>query len=265
MRIKIPAQTKRSITKKAVERDINPNSQIISDLHKDISNNLILIAEDKTGKKKVYQALAVNVDDKKYFSPLANPIHLFLSTAIEMYELSETRKLKNFPKCGEKDKNSNLFLLKFDPGYTHECYNDFIKARITSIIMLVSALESFMNQIIPNDFECTVISNGKERSFKSKEEIESPKAYFKLKIEQIIPKAINQESFWKSKEDDLVIIHSLYEQRKTFIHLKTQSEDESLRYSIAFEKMIEFNLLKAINATINFMNLVEENFIEIEK
>ena len=234
----------------------------MSDLHQDISNNLILIAEHKTGEKKVYQSLTVNVNDKKYFSALANPVHLFLSTAIEMYELSEIRKLKNFPKCGKKDNNVDLFLLPFEAGYTHECYNDFIKARITSIIMLVSAIESFMNQQLTLDFKYH--TKGKKSKEYDIEAIEK-KIFFKEKIEDVLPKSIKREDFWETEKDTLKVLLNLYEQRKTFIHLKTHSEDELSRYSIAFEQMIEFNLLEAINSTINFMNLVEENFIEIEK
>lgn len=261
MKIKIPAQAKKTITNEALSRDIKPVTKEITDLHQDISNNLILIAEHKTGEKKVYQSLAVNVDDKKYFSALANPIHLFLSTAIEMYELSEIRKSINFPKCGKKDINSDLFLLDFDAGFTHECYNDFIKARITSIIMLVSSIESFINQQLTPDFKYH--TNGKKSKEYDVEAIEK-KIFFKEKIEDVLPKAIKREDFWEKEKVTLKVLHNLYEQRKTFIHLKTHSEDELLRYSIAFEKMIEFDLLEAINSTINFMNLVEENFIEIE-
>ncbi|MBW6483788.1 MAG: hypothetical protein K0B10_12100 [Vicingaceae bacterium] len=261
MKIKIPAQAKKTIPNDALNRDVKPITKEITDLHKDISNNLILIVGHKTGEKKVYQSLAVNVNDKKYFSVLANPIHLFLSTAIEMYELSEIRKSINFPKCGKKDNNSNLFLLEFEPGYTHECYNDFIKARITSIIMLVSAIESFMNQQLTLDFKYQ--TKGKKSKEFDIETIEK-KIFFKEKIEDVLPKAIKREGFWKTEKDTLKVLHNLYEQRKTFIHLKTHSEDELLRYSIAFEKMIEFDLLEAINYTIKFMNLVEENFIEVE-
>lgn len=261
MKIKIPAQTNKNITNEAFKRDVVGNSQKLTNSSQEISNNLILIAKHKSGEKKIYQSLTVNVDEKKYFSALANPIHLFLSTAIEMYELSEIKKSINFPQCGKKDNNSNLFLLEFNPGYTHECYNDFIKARITSIIMLVSSIESFVNQQLTPDFK--YYTKGKKSKEYDVEAIEK-KIFFKEKIEDVLPKAINRENFWKKEKVTLKVLHNLYEQRKTFIHLKTHSEDELLRYSIAFEKMIEFDLLEAINSTISFMNLVEDNFIEVE-
>jgi len=261
MKIKIPAQTKKPITNEAYERDVKANSQKSPESLQEVSGNIILVAEYETGEKLIYQSLTVDVNERKYFSVLANPIHLFLSTAIEMYELSEKRKSINFPECGKKDKNSNLFLLEFESGYTHECYNDFIKARITSIIMLVSAIESFMNQQLPLDFK--YYTKGKKSKEYDIEAIEK-RIFFKEKIEDVLPKAINREDFWKEEKGTLNILHNLYEQRKTFIHLKTNSEDELLRYSDAFEKMIAFDLKEAINSTIKFMNLVKDNFIEVE-
>ena len=125
MTIKIPAQTKTTITDECLNRDVRPIVKKIENLNQDISSNMYLLAEYQTGEKKIYQSLPINVNGKKYFSTLANPVHLFLSTAIEMYEFSEIRKLQNFPKCGKKDKNQDLYLLEFEAGYTHECYNDF--------------------------------------------------------------------------------------------------------------------------------------------
>ncbi len=264
MKIKVPAQSRRHITDIVFQRNIKEDSQVGDSLNSSTSN-FISIVEHETGEKIVYQFLSVDVDNEKYLSALANPVHLFLSTAIEMYELSENRR-KDFPKYSKEDKDSNLFLLDFNAGYTNEYYNNFFKARITSMIMLVSALESFMNQIIPNNFECTIVNNkGEEILFKNKKEIESSKASFKLKIEQIIPKAINQGHFWDSEKDDLKkTLLNLYKQRTIFIHLKTQTEDEWSRYSTAFEKMLKFDLKKAIDFSIRFMNFINENFVEIE-
>ena len=261
MKIKIPAQTHRNITNEAFERDVKTNSQVGNIKTFPKSDNLIGIAEYKDGTKKVYQMLSIKVGDKKYISALASPTHLFLSAAIELYQLSEIRKFENFPKCGKKLKDSDLHCLDFEPGYTHECYNDFLKARITSIIMLVSALENFMNQQIPVDFKYH--TKGKKPKEYDVYAIEK-KVFFKEKMEDVLPKALKQEDLWETRTEDLKVLLELYEQRKAFIHLKTKSEEEWNRYSDVFSSMLEFNILEAINTTISFMNSVNENFVEVE-
>ena len=265
MKIKIPSQSHTVITNEAFERDVEGNSTIGNNDNAPESNEWIGVMEFDDGTKGVYEFLPIRIGDSKYFSSLGSPTHLFLSTAIEMNQIAEERKYHNFPECGTKSSNSNIHLLKFEKGFTHECYNDYLKARITSIVMLVTALENFMNQVIPADFSCTLTINGKPIEFKTKKEIESPKAYFKLKIERIIPLAIKQENFWEMRKIDLDLLLELYELRKVFIHLKTKSDEEWKRYLGDFAKMIEFDISKAIDTTIRFMNAVEKNFIVIEE
>lgn len=129
--------------------------------------------------------------------------------------------------------------------------------------MLVSALESFMNQIIPNNFAYTKKDKNGQKNY-NHTKIENGIS-FKEKLEFVVPLAINQENFWKARCKDLDIINELYNHRKNMIHLKTKSKNELERYSEVFSEMLAFDLLKAINATINIFNSIEDNFVEIEE
>jgi len=262
MKIKIPAQTKLNITESAFH-DVKENTK--NEYNNVISgkNKFIAVAEHHTGEKKVYQMLGIDHEGKKYVSVLPSPTHLFLTTAVELFELSEKRKSIDFNECSKKDKNSNLYLLDFNAGYTHECYTDYLKARIASIIMLISSLENFMNQKIPDDFIYERLEKGKFKRYNHKK-IEAHIS-FKEKLEHILPKAINNLTFWESRDEELEIIFNLYNQRKIFIHLKTNSEEEWKMYSEPFEKMISFDLLNAIKTIINTVNAIEENFFEEEE
>jgi len=261
MKIKIPAQTKLNIAESAL-RDVKENTRNDYNEFKSGNNKFIAVAKHHTGGKKVYQMLGIDHEGKKYVSVLPSPTHLFLTTAIELFELSEKRKSIDFIECAKKDKNSNLFLLDFNAGYTHECYTDYLKARIASIIMLISSLENFMNQKIPNDFVYEKYEKGKLKRYNHKK-IEAHIS-FREKLEFIIPKTINNLTFWETKTEELEIIFKLYDQRKTFIHLKTNSEEEWKMYSESFDKMISFDLLKAIKTIINTVNAIEKDFFEKE-
>ncbi len=263
MKIKIPAQISLNITDEAFNRDVKSNSMKGSAQDFQESKNLIAIYEHSESNRKVYQMLDVESKGNKYVSALPSPTHLFLTSAIELFELSEYRKLKDFPECSTPMNESNLFLLNFEPGYTHECYTDYIKARISCIILLVSTIENFMNQVIPNDFifEREEKSELKRYNKKKIERVIS----FKDKLEQVIPKAIKNEDFWTTRNIELSNILTLYQHRKEFIHLKTKSEDEWKRYSDVFRSMLDFDLLRAINTVISIINQIEDDFIEFEQ
>lgn len=262
MKIKIRAQTFLKITEEAFIRDVKAKSEKGKNYDLSKSNTFIAILEQSNGHKRVYQMMGIEHNGKHYISALPSPPHLYLTTAIELYELAESRKLENFPKCGKNNNDSNLYLLEFEPGYTHECYTDYIKARIASIIMLVSTVENFMNQVIPIDFVFEKIENKKAKRY-NHEKIENDIS-FKCKLEQVLPLAINQPNFWFNKSKELKVVNELYRHRKEFIHLKTKSEVEWKRYSNAFSDMLKFDLLKAINTIINIINEIEENFFEVK-
>lgn len=261
MKIKIPAQTKLNVSENVL-RDVKENTRSEQNKFTNGKNKFIAVAEHHTGEKKFYQMLGIDYEGRKYVSVLPSPTHLFITTAIELFEISEKRKSIDFKECGKKDKNSNLYLLDFNAGYTHECYTDYLKARIASIIMLISSLENFMNQKIPDNFIYEKFEKGKLKKYNHKK-IEASIS-FKEKLEQILPIAINNLTFWGNKKRELEIIFKLYDQRKTFIHLKTNSEKEWKMYSESFDKMISFDLSEAINTIINTVNSIEKDFFEIE-
>jgi hypothetical protein len=67
-----------------------------------------------------------------------------------MFELSEKKQIE-FKNCGKK-YGKEMYLLDIEEDEAHERYNNYIKYRSSSIIMLVSSIEAFLNHIIPNDF-----------------------------------------------------------------------------------------------------------------
>lgn len=136
MKIKIPPYPNFKITEQAFNRDVVSNSVSKSD-SQGLSNQLVMITEFKTGERRVIKARPVKYLNQLFVTAFPNPVHLFLSVAIEHYNHSETIKETNFPKCGKKI-GDDIFILDIEENGTHDCYNHYIKYRASSIIMLVS-------------------------------------------------------------------------------------------------------------------------------
>jgi hypothetical protein len=130
--------------------------------------------------------------------------------------------------------------------------------------MIVSAIEAYLNHIIPNDFVYQTIRNNKTVEF-NKDAIESSKISFKEKLNYIIPQWLRDDSFWHRNLTEKENILKLYENRKNIVHLKTNSQDDFERYFFVIDKMLDLDISASINSTIKFMNLATKNFIEIDK
>ena len=260
MTIKIPPYPNYKISSSGIS-NIKSNS-IKKEDSNGLSNQLICIGEFKDGEKKVFRSRPIRHLDKLYFSAFPNPVHLFLSSGIEHFNNSEEIKSTNFPKCG-KQMGNDLFLLDIESNGTHKCHNNYIKDRCSSIVMLVSSLEAFMNHIIPNDFVYKTTRKNNPVEF-DKIQIESPKVSFKEKLEEVIPQVTDSIVFWNGLSDELKDLSTLYNTRKKIIHLKTNAEDDFSAYFNEIDEMLELDLHSIIQSIIVFMNKVKVDFIEFE-
>ncbi|MBF0598431.1 hypothetical protein [Faecalibacter rhinopitheci] len=255
MNIKIPPYPNFIIKNKTLEANPIPIENKSS--FDGLSNQLIMMVPFNESEQRVLRTRAILHQGINYISALPNPVHLFLTLGIENYNLSENIKFSKFPKCG-KQMGDDLFILPIEENGTHQCYNDYIKYRTSSIIMLVSSLEAFINHILPNDF----IYETEKKKF-TKIEIESPKVNFKDKIEKVIPQFLKDEKFWDNHIEIKLSIDKLYQTRKNLIHLKTNAEDDFSAYFQIIDEMLDFNISNSIDSLISFMNLTKSNFIEL--
>ncbi|MDX1774016.1 hypothetical protein [Oceanihabitans sediminis] len=265
MNIKIPPYPNFLITKEAIT-DVRNKSVKKTD-STELTNQLVMVVKFKTGEERVIRSRPVRYLNNLYVAPFPNPVHLFLSVAIEHFNQSEKIKEMNFPKCGKK-MGDDIYFLDIEENGTHECYNHYIKYRSSSIVMLVSSLEAFLNHVIPNDFKYKTIrkKNGIDREFNiNKKKIESGSVSFREKLEKIIPNITLKQSFWEELIEEKESILRLYNNRKNNIHLKTNAEDDLKVYFDAIDKMLDLNIEESINSTINFMNKVKTDFIMYDK
>lgn len=261
LKIKVPPYPNFEISENAHQRDVVEGS-IQANKDDTVPNKIIMVVEFKTGEKKVIRARPVKYQNNTFISVFPNPIHIFLSTSIEQYNYSQSIKETSFLKYG-KQVGSNTYLLDFLVNETNSCYNDYIKYRVSSIILLVSSLEAFLNHIISNDFIYRTIRNGEDKLF-SKEDIESTKISFSEKMINVIPQWLNQPNFWDEKNDIKETLLLLYKNRKNIIHLKTNTQNDFERYFDSINEMLELDIFSSINSSIDFMNLVSKNFVEFD-
>lgn len=261
MKIKIPPYPNYEITERAFNEVVDSKSVKMTDSSV-LSNQLVLIAPFKTGEKRVIKARPVKYNNKLYVTAFPNPIHIFLSLAIEHFNFSEQIKQNNFPKCG-KPYGKDVYLLDIEENGTHDCYNRYIKYRVSSIIMIVSSIEAFLNHIIPNDFVYKTIKRNREVEF-DKIAIESPKISFKEKLIQILPLVAKPSFSWNNLVNEKSNILELYKNRRNLIHLKTNASDDFEMYFDTIDEMLDLDIHASIDSTIKVINSAKENFIEFE-
>lgn len=75
--------------------------------------------------------------------------------------------------------------------------------------MIVSAIEAYLNHIIPNDFVYRTIRKTKTMEF-NKDAIESSKISFIEKLNDIIPQWLRDYSFWQRNLTEKENILKLY-------------------------------------------------------
>jgi hypothetical protein len=264
--IKVKPYPNYKITEECVARDIEPNAKPVKTatlkeqkkiLNFDIPKVAILKFNGEKEQRVCRFGPLIESKGKSYFSVFPNPVHLFLDTAINAFKTSEKIKSENFIACGAKGKKvENFILLDIDKGETHECYNEFLKQRMTSIAMLTTSVEAFLNYSIPNTYVHSA-SNGEAYN---KERIENMR--FKDKLKDVLPLSLSRPDFWNNKDTVKSMITELYAIRNSLIHLKTNASEDFEAYFDEINKMTKFDLELAINTVINFMNYTEPDFAQ---
>jgi hypothetical protein len=260
MKIKIPPYPNLRIDETAY-KNVTDKAVVAND-SRPLSNKLLMLAEYKTGEKRLLHSHSVKHNQNTYFSVFPNPVHLFLSSAIENYEFSEQIKATNFPKCGKK-AGENLYALDAEENDTHSCYNSFLRNRCSSIIMLVSSIEAFLNHIIPNDFVYQRITKKGTTNF-DKIKIESSAINFKEKLDQVIKQYLESKKYNVNFNEEIKIISDLNRIRNSIIHLKTNAENDISVYFDDIDIMLSFDLENGIQTVINYMNKVKQGFVNTE-
>jgi hypothetical protein len=248
-----------------------PNSEISEDFHTQIKNSsasisaneslsqsglldeLSMIAEFKDGNKRLLRGnIVTNNCGEKFISVSPHPIHIYLDTVLENYYKSEQIKNNSFINCAKKanKKMGDVMLLDIDTDSTHHCYNEFIKCKMNSIVMLTTAMEGFFNSLMPNNY-IYITSTGKQKDrdwSQNKARLEADK------IDNMIPEFIGEGDYWTVRSDERKKITEIYKLRNDLIHLKSEGINHIENYSKVIKNVIGINLYDYITSIINTLN-----------
>lgn len=220
-----------------------------------LSNELVVYLPDK---KLFFKSRTIKINNLTFVAPFPNPIHLLIFTSIENYNDSVST-LNKFENC-ENQKSKNVILLELNNSNTSTVFNDFVRYRIISIVTIINAMEVFLNQIIPGEFEYHTIEKGIKKVY-NKKSVESSKISFKEKLTSVIDQFKKGTDFVLKNSDLIETILETYRIRKDIVHLKTNSETKLGLYWETIGKILEFDIALAIENTIKYINNVEKDFI----
>jgi len=213
------------------------------------SNTLVIVFEEPPQMNFYTPVIYKN---ELYAAFLPNPIHLFFAQAIE-HANSVDKAMKLFPKSIEQKLNpeskGEFNIIKSD------IYNYYLIYKISSITSLIMAVESFVNLIIPDNYEF----NDLDKKFK-KADIE--RFYnLKEKITRVIPEIINISNLneYQKLYSKVIEVNLL---RNEFIHLKTKRDEKNGDPFIDhFESLINLDLNEKINDVKNFINFLRLDYL----
>lgn len=196
---------------------------------------------------------------KKYYgAKIPKPSSLFLGQSIE-FEKKASELLNLFPKFVEltisENPNPNINPNKNNVYIVREKeYYQFLMYKISSITALISSVECFINEVIPESFT----TENKKKEIVDKEKIER-QWNLKSKLKTIIPK-IKKIVDLKDYEIKANKFLELSKIRNEFTHLKTKLNDKNMDPFLGhFEELINLNLKENILQTQKFLKIIENS------
>ena len=178
---------------------------------------------------------------KKFLIPEINPTTIFYSNAVMSH-----KKLVSFrEELFEKSPTTNDYRKPINPN----TFGNFFQLATNCLTNMQSALESFANRQIPDEYEFIDV-NGDEFE---------PSVFHKL--DSALPKIHNRRFKSKFKKDNYTI-RKLIELRNEIVHLKPIEKDTNTQYKIVYRRLLKFDFTRAIKSVRKLINFYEPDLIE---
>ncbi len=193
-----------------------------------------------------YGAFVHKIDGREYLFPIPDPTLIYFHNAQIHLEIIK-RERKNL-----------LTALDIEKGLSETGINQifsFYGAVSNFVINLFTALESFINQRIPDDFNYVLVSKKSTISYNKKQIMES--LQFDEKLKEVLPKAtgkiINTTSPKFQRINELKIF------RDSIVHTKPGTSNT--KYDELIKKAIKFNYRESLEAVADVMNTFKKDYI----
>ena len=235
----------KDMQKKGYDVSVLDNNFTNTKLLKD-KNNVVLI---ETIDNETYGGFIHKLNGKNYVLPIPDPTLIYFNNAQESIRKIENQKNKLLKKL-DLDNES------LSESAMNELYS-FYGTTSGFVIFLFTSIESFINQMINEDFVYKKILNNKTELY-NKTQIQN-NIDFKTKIKEILPRALGKDFFNKSTPTNQ-LIWNLKDYRNDIIHTKPQDNDY-LKYQELIKKSLNFKYENTLDAVAKFMNFYKPGYI----
>lgn len=205
--------------------------------------NGTIIATSKGEKQYISTQVVGSRDRNKIFTfPEPNPICIYYNSANR--HLQQSYILKN--KFYQEEQH-------FDAEHHYDNFIKYYQETSEGISLLSTAIEGFINQLLPNEIEIEI-----NKSLKNKEEIEW--LDINTKIRQVLP-ALTEIDFFKTNQKDYANICLIIELRNDLIHLKRNVKANITSYQLLFKRLIDFDHIGCSESVFTFINTISPDYL----
>ena len=204
-----------------------------------------IIAQGKAGQRLgISTSFKSKINGQRVVLPEPNPVQIFFKVAVDYCELSKILR-KEYLKIDSRN---------IQPKY--ESFVVFFEKATIAIIFLVTAIEAFFNQLIPDEIKIEL--NGQTLT---KKDIEWKD--LKTKINKILPEIVNVKfSQTNSKEYNYIL--AMQKLRNNLIHLQKETSENKTSYQNLIELIHDFDFDLNMKSVKTFLNTIVPDFIEEE-
>jgi hypothetical protein len=187
------------------------------------------------------------IDGKNFIIPIPDPTLIYFHNAQTSLNLICDDRKELLKKLNFEGKIPETSL--------NEIYNYFGRTS-GFVIFLFTAMESFINQMIPEDFKYENKLNRKTEVY-NKAQIQE-NLDFKTKITKVL-KAVTGKDFFQNSTPANQLIFRLKDFRDDIIH--TKDYGEIMKYDKLIDNALRFPYSKSLDAVGKFMNFYKREYI----
>lgn len=200
-----------------------------------------------TNEDIIIKSLAYNYNGKLAFIPIPDLTLVYFDAAYNYNSFRKNEEKKLFSKA--------ISTKIYDEDLTNEVYRYYGYAS-TSIISLFTALESFINHLLPENKDYVIKKNNKTEVY-SKEQIQKS-IPFDEKIKHVLPFFYSKDFYSKPTKHNQ-LLSNLKELRDDIIH--TKSDQQFSNQEILIRKVLKFNFDESFDSVAFFMNFYKTDYI----
>lgn len=227
-------------------KDFQDSDEIVEFLDESHKDNIVFV---KTDKGYLFPLINQKIDGKKFSIPMPDPTLIYFNNAQSAFRLIKESKENLKIKLNIENLMSEVAI--------NEIYNFF---GLTSqfAIFLFTSIESFVNQMIPVDYNYKKVLNHKTEFFNS----EQVQRYlsFNDKLKKVLPECSGKD-FFKKQTPTTQHLDNLKKFRDEIVHTKKDMKNSNLFYDSIVTKSFSFKYEKTIKAVQTFMNFYKPDYV----